>query len=94
MALDSTRWGMNVGNALRAWSMANVPQNSFITDSQLIEAWQVITGEHQTEVNDNADLEFMTADLSVNPGTFRDSLNQPITGLGLTNAATLMQRIK
>lgn len=94
MPMNQNVWGPAVADALQTWASANVPQDQFITGAQLEEAWKVITGQHKTHLNDNADIELDTADIDILPGTFEDSANQPITGLGENSAVTLTQKIK
>lgn len=96
MALDSSRWGPAVADAVQAWSSANVPQNriTFITNSELEDLWMVITGQHKTELNNHQDIDLLASDIKVDPGTFKDSLTNPITGVGVSEAVTLTQRTK
>lgn len=95
MAINSQgRWGPAVAAAVSAWSAANVPQNrtTFVTDGELVELWKVITGQHQSELNNHQDIVLQAADIKVDPGSFKDSLLQPITGVGISEAVTLQQR--
>lgn len=99
MSLDSQgRWGPAVANALRAWSIANLPasRTTFITDAELIEVWKIITGQHQAEVNNHADIMLSDSDIAINPGTFEEQLptTGPIIGQGENAAVTLAQKIK
>jgi hypothetical protein len=42
----------------------------------------------------NADINLSTGDISIAPGTFEDSLNVPITGLGENSAVILNGKIE
>lgn len=47
-----------------------------------------------TRIKADADIDLQANDISVNPGSFQDSLSAPITGQGVNAAVTLNQRIK
>lgn len=91
MAIDSQgRWGPAVAQALRGFS---VPQDRFITDDELETVWKIITGQHQSELNNHQDLVLQAADIPVDPGTFTNPAG-PVTGVGVSEAVTLQQRTK
>jgi len=56
--------------------------------------WKAIANEIINEIKDHADIELMASDISILPGTFEDSLNAPITGLGENDAVILTEKIK
>lgn len=92
MAIDSQgRWGPAVAAALQAFQP---PQDSFITNAELIQVWKIITGQHQQELNNHQDIDLLASDIKVDPGTFTDSIHGPVTGVGVSEAATLTQRTK
>lgn len=94
MAIDSQgRWGPAVAAAVQGFA-GGLSTTEFITNAQLEDLWKLITGEHQEEINDHADIMLQTADVSVLPGTFKDSTNTLITGIGINDAVTLTQKIK
>lgn len=45
-------------------------------------------------VKENADIELAAADIKVDPGSFKDSLNAPVTGVATIQAVTLSTKIK
>lgn len=97
MALTPNTWGTNIATALKNWAQANLPQNSFVTDGQLQQAWIVITTEDKEHINDFADIELDSADIAIDPGTFCENIptpNTPITGQGINHAVTLNQKIR
>lgn len=97
MPMNKDVWGPNVANAVATWSAANVPQDrtTFITNSELVDLWKVITQEHKAHLNDNADIQLLSNDIHVAPGTFIDSVDfNAITGQGENLAVTLTQKIK
>lgn len=94
MAINSQdRWGPAVAVAIKNFSVG-LSTTEFITDDQLKQLWQIITGQHKTELNTNQDIQLLLNDIPVLPGSFQDSTHSPITGLGSSQAVTLTQRTK
>ncbi len=90
MALDKDRWGQNVADAIAALGVvAGTP----VTPTQLADMWKAIKGEDKTEVNANADIVLLSADIPVLPGTFSNA-GGPVVGAGLNGPATLVSKIK
>lgn len=91
MAIDSQgRWGPAVATAVKSFA-AGLSTTQFITDAQLTQLWKVITGQHQSELNTHQDIILQAADIKVDPGTFSNG-GGSVTGVGVSEAATLTQR--
>ena len=45
-------------------------------------------------IKNNADIDLVASDIKIDAGTFKDSLNVPITGVGISQAVTLEMKIK
>lgn len=100
MAIDSQgRWGPKTADDLWSWAQANFPTNrtTWITLEETVEAWQIITGDAQSEFASHQDIVLQLDDIhsKVDPGTFEDSItNAPIDGIGegMSQPVTLQQR--
>lgn len=70
MPLDSdTIWGANVAAAIKA---LGVEAGTAVDDAQLALVWKAVKGEDISQLGKAA----------VAPGTFKDSLALPVTGIG------------
>ena len=70
MGVDANRLGTAIYNAVSAFS---IPQNAWISDAMREDIWQAVSQEIDTEYSTYAE---------VAPGTFKDGLNNSITGIG------------
>lgn len=70
MPLNGATWGKSVADVVKA---VGVTAGAPITDAQLEALWTAIKTADTTELTTKAD---------VIPGTFKDSLSAPITGMG------------
>ncbi len=51
MPLSGTRWGQAIADAVAG---ATVPQDAFLTPTELADLWKTIAGENTTEITGNA----------------------------------------
>lgn len=92
MPINSNDWGDRVAAAIQGFGItAGTP----ITPGQLQQIWRIIKGEDKTEMTTKADIDLPAADIKTDPGTFLDSVGQPVTGVGTSQATgALNARIK
>lgn len=65
-------------------------------ETQLRNLWKAIAEEIVNEIDTFAQLDLLAADIPVDPGTFVENLpvpGTPITGVGISQAVTLVGRI-
>lgn len=82
MALDASRWGSAVAAAIAG---VGVSAGTPITSGQLESIWQIICGQHKTEINDNAVVSTSVAVASVSGVTPGGGTSGPGTGTGTGN---------
>jgi hypothetical protein len=90
MALDNTRWGNAVAAAVQG---VGITDDAKITTGQLEVVWRAICGEHQGEIDTNADINLDAADVSTDvPGLgLLDGMSNPVTGQATgTNQAVIL----
>jgi hypothetical protein len=84
MALSGNGMGDEVTDAIIALS-PGYGALSPAEQAQVRNYWKAICSAIVLHIKTNARLNFVAAEVLVDPGTFKDSLNAPITGQG-TNA--------
>lgn len=86
---------MRLGAAMAATLKSFRPNpGTAVTDGVLTQMWQDVAQDIIDEINNHADIVLEAADISVLPGTFKDSLNNPVTGTGNNDAVTLEGKIE
>jgi len=91
MAMDKDALGTAIANRVKTLRPA---QGTAITDGDLESVWQAVSDEIIKHLIANLDIVLASADINVSPGTFLDSLVQPITGKGITDAVTLSNKVQ
>lgn len=93
MALSATR--LKDGIKAKIEAISNFPaagQSPIVTDDRVLLALAQAIIE---EIQGHADIVLASADISINPGTFIDSVTSaPITGQGVNAAVTLEQKVQ
>lgn len=94
MAMDKNRLGDAIWAAIKATYGAYMPAMTSQYDTLGRDLWRAVADEIISEIDTNADIVLATDDITIQPGTFKDSLNAPITGQGLQVAVTLNGKIE
>ena len=94
MALDKDRLGAALWARVKSENGPYTPPMAGAQEAQGLKFWKGIAGELINEIKNNGDIDLASADVSILPGTFKDSLSAPITGLGINQAVVLSGKIK
>lgn len=86
MALDKDRLGNAIVDKLEALFGEAVTAAS---DATLRQMWKAVAEAIIEEIDVHLDIVLQQGDISILPGTFKDSLTNPITGAGVNDAVTL-----
>lgn len=94
MSLDKDRLGSALWTRIKSVAGPYTPGIGATEDAQGELIWKAIADEIIKEVKTNGAIHLLAGDIPVNPGTFKDSLVQPITGVGSSQGVTLTGKIE